>query len=96
MLTQATPATASAHCQPWCTDHANGTPPGIRPAVEDQLCRNVVASPAFGEFLMTSCIDDGPMVLLFNTHDELTLAEVEQLAYALLATVAGARSAVAT
>lgn len=83
-------------CQPWCTNHINGTPANRWPQVEDQICRKVVESPVFGEFAVSNTIaDDSPMVTLYGIGEELTLAEAEQLAYMLLAQVASARTAVA-
>lgn len=95
MLDQRTSIPARTHdCQPWCTDHANGTPPSRSALPEDQICRRVVSSPAFGEILATYCMDDGAVVRLYNARDEMNLGEAEQFAYAVLAQVAAIRSAV--
>lgn len=82
---------ASTPCQPWCTEHANGTPAHRAPLAEDQLCMNRVTSPAFGEVLASYSADDGPMISLYRTKDDLTLAEAEQLAHAIIAQVATAQ-----
>lgn len=90
MLDQRTSIPARTHdCQPWCTDHANAGSATRWPQPEDQVCRRVVTSPAFGEFLMTRTIDDGSMVNLYNTNLELTIAEARRLAYAVLAATDG-------
>ncbi|WP_204013917.1 hypothetical protein [Sphaerimonospora thailandensis] len=87
------PGTCAYKCPPWCTDHANGTPPGRNPHPADQLCRTVARNPAYGEITLTSDTDDGPVIWLHNTREELTPAAAEQLAYALLAQAAAAREA---
>lgn len=92
MLQTTTPAT---RCQPWCTDHADGTPNGQTVNPADQLCAHRTQSPAFGEILTIHSTDEGTRVLLHNLHDDLTPTQVEALAYALLATVATTRTAVA-
>lgn len=82
-------------CQPWCTDHADGTPAGRTPDPLDQLCLHRSTSPAYDEISMSYSVDEGTVISLHGTRNELTLAEAEQLAYALLSQVASARTAVA-
>jgi hypothetical protein len=83
-VNQRTLTPASAQCQPWCTHHAG-----------DGLCRTRSTAVAYGETVLTYTPDEGHLVWLMNTRDEMTPAEAEQLAYALLAQVAAARTAVA-
>lgn len=85
----------TARCRPWCTDHVNGTPAPSAPSPDDQLCLHRIASPAYGEILTTHSVDDGTLITLHRTRDDLTPAQAEQLAYALLAQVAATRTAVA-
>lgn len=54
-----------------------------------------VTSPAFGELLVSHSTDDGTVIALYGTRDELTLSGAEQLAYTLLAQVSAARQQVA-
>ncbi|MGV9535048.1 hypothetical protein ACWEU6_22015 [Streptosporangium sandarakinum] len=79
---QATPT--QAPCQPWCTHHGG-----------DGLCRTRSTAVAYGETVLTYSPDEGHLVWLMNTRDEMTPAQAEQLACALLAQVAAARMAVA-
>lgn len=85
--TTLTAPAAPRPCAPWCTEHANGGPDAA-----DQLCLHRVTSPAFGGVLASHSIDDGTTIALYSTHDELTPADAEQLAYALLAMVAATRT----
>ncbi|MER5622537.1 hypothetical protein ABT061_15980 [Streptosporangium sp. NPDC002544] len=83
MFQTLTPAPGHA---PWCTDHYTGT------NAEDSFCRRRTEVP--GVYLSTT--DDGPMVLAYSgDRDELTLAEAETYARALLGLVDAARTAVA-
>ncbi|MEU1731362.1 hypothetical protein [Streptosporangium sp. NPDC020145] len=85
---------ATGRCQSWCTDHANGTPSHQPPAPEDQLCRTRLRG-AYGELVTTYSPVEGTSIHTWNACDELTPADAEQLAYALLSAVASARTAVA-
>jgi len=84
-------ATAATACRPWCTEHINGTPTGLPRHPEDQVCVHRTHSAAFGELTLTYTVADGPMVNLYNAREDLTLAQAEQFAYALLALVVTAR-----
>ena len=84
-------AIATTACRPWCTEHVNGGPPNRWPHPEDQVCIHRTHSAAFGEIVLTYTVADGPMVNLYNAREDLTLAQAEQFAYALLALVATAR-----
>lgn len=79
-------------CQPWCTSHRDGTPPGQPPDPLDQLCTHTVTSAAFGEFLMSQCVRDGVMFGLYDTRLDMTASEFEQLCFAGLAAIAAARA----
>ncbi|MEU8380602.1 hypothetical protein [Streptosporangium sp. NPDC048865] len=73
-------------CRPWCTDH-HGGPDGAQ-------CRTrVIAS--HGQTVMVQAPGEETRIWLFNDEDDLSVAEAEQLAYALLAQVAATRTAVA-
>lgn len=89
--TAPTPVPAAGNCKPWCTDHANGTPPNQWPLVEDQLCRTTIPTPV-GEISITDCLDEGTTVHLHAILDEMAPAVVEQFAFALLAAVAMTRT----
>lgn len=74
-------------CQPWCTDHLDDTRPPLAPHVDDQLCVHHVVSPAYDEVRFSWTDAEGPMVNLYETREELTLAEAEELARDILAFV---------
>ncbi|MEV4245207.1 hypothetical protein AB0J63_17550 [Streptosporangium canum] len=74
-------------CPAWCADHRQAGHP------DDSLCRTRSASDAYGETVMTYTPDEGAIVWLYNTRDELSVDEAEQLARALLTQVELARSA---
>jgi hypothetical protein len=82
-------------CQPWCSDHANCTPPGLPADPADQMCRHIVTGPAFGEFLITHDQRDGLMLRLYNTNLELADRDALEFISAVTAALAQARTAVA-
>ncbi|MFI7615436.1 hypothetical protein ACIBP6_29825 [Nonomuraea terrae] len=87
------PNAAVGTCRPWCADHVDATPRGRQADPADQLCQRIRTSPAYGEILMTHSAGQGTTIALYNTREELTPAEAEQLAHALLQEVAAARAA---
>lgn len=84
-MTHNTATTAQQSCQPWCTDHANGSPANAWPLAEDQICRTTITNPAFGGIDLGHNIADGNVVSLYNARLELTVAEARQFAFAILA-----------
>jgi hypothetical protein len=81
-------------CRAWCSSHDDGTCGGILPLVTpspaDQVCYHDVPAPG-GPIHLTHALDDGPHINLYGDR-ELSLAEAQQLAYAILATVAMAEA----
>ncbi|MEU0520639.1 hypothetical protein [Streptosporangium sp. NPDC006007] len=71
-------------CAPWCSEHRDSGP-----TPEDQLCVHTITSTAFGEILLSYSLDDGPMVNLYRTEEELTFPNAEALARVILAVLAG-------
>lgn len=79
----------------WCTDHANGTPPGRTPDPADQLCKRVVTGDAFGEFLLTHSQADGLNLCLYNTNLELSDTQALAFVNAVNAAITQARAGIA-
>lgn len=79
----------------WCTDHADGTPPGRTPDPADQLCTRVVTGDAFGEFLLTYSQADGLNLCLYNTNLELSDDDALKFISAVTAAIAMARAGTA-
>lgn len=71
-------------CPAWCSEHRDSGP-----TPEDQLCVHTITSTAFGEILLSYSLDDGPMVNLYRTEEELTFPNAEALARVILAVLAG-------
>ena len=82
-------------CQPWCSDHANCTPPGLPADPADQMCRHIVTGVAFGEFLITPDEGIGLCLRFYNTILELDERGALEFINATSAALAQARTAVA-
>jgi hypothetical protein len=90
-MPQFTAMPTAATCQAWCAESQPGAArPDHRDDPADHLCSRTLASPAYGELLMTHSADQSTVIALYNVRDELTPDQAWQLALDLLAQVATA------